>query len=115
MIHLLFLIVVWPYALFLFFLGYVTVMEAKEKDRLKDAHWIFKVAAWITVMIGGFIDISFNLIPGSILFWEWPEYRNITFTHRCAKWMKDEGRRGKMARSICKNLGVFQVEHCKPR
>lgn len=105
----------WSYALFLFFLAYVTVMQAKESGRLDDANWLFRLAAGITIVVGGIIDIGFNVVLGTILFLELPELHNITFTHRCAKWMTNSGWRGSIARAICKNLSVFDVDHCKPR
>lgn len=115
MFYLLITPLVWLFALFVFFLAYITVIRTEESGVLREASLVFRLGCWCVKVLGGIIDITFNLVVGTLLFLEWPELRNITFTHRCAKWMFDEGLRGKIARFFCTNLSVFDRGHCKPR
>lgn len=114
-LHTVVAIVLWSFALFVFFLAYTTVLRAEENGAIKDANWLFWVAAKMVKVLGGVIDITFNIFLGTLLFLELPKLSTITFTHRCAAWMTQPGVRGDIARGICKQLGVFDKEHCKPK
>lgn len=58
-----------------------------------------------------FVDVAFNLIPASLIFFELPT--TFTLTQRCTKHLKDTDFRGVLSRYLCNNLlNIFQKDHC---
>ena len=62
--------------------------------------------------IGALVDIAYNLVWATLLFWQWP--REVFFTQRVSKNKLLNGYRGKLASFICTNLlNRFLPNHCK--
>ena len=54
------------------------------------------------LFIGALVDISYNLLWATILFWQWPH--EAFFTQRVSKNKLLNGYRGKLASFICTHL-----------
>jgi hypothetical protein len=102
----------WAYALFVFFLAYITIVNAYDRKDLKRERRLGVGLAYATLGIGYVLDVGFNVFIGTLLFLELPERANITLTRRCRKWREDAGYRGAIARWVCSELNVYQQDHC---
>lgn len=96
---------------------YLAVMNLKmERDRLKLEGKDFtieqKIFGYPMLLIGLCMDVVMNFFVGTILFLEIP--KEMLLTTRCQRHMKDDTKRGKMARWICKHfLDPFEIGgHC---
>lgn len=103
--NLLLLFVAWAYALLGGFLIYSSVHRAW--NTLKP---VVKVIL-APFMVFWFVDVAWNLIPGSLIFLERP--RQLTFTKHCEEHLKDTDWRGTIARAVCNHLlNPFDLNHC---
>lgn len=110
---LLLVILLYIWALYVFFLAYVTIMVAKRNDRLARAPLIVRFAAYATLAVGASLDVVFNFTLGSLVFLQLPSLRRPTFSQRCADLRIDSGWRGRAARWVCDGwLNLFADEHC---
>jgi hypothetical protein len=101
------------FALYVFFLAYVTLWQAKRNGKLAMTPLPVRIMAWTILVIAVVLDVAFNVIVGSLLFLELPELRRLLFTARCKKWMDRSGWRGDIARWVCDGwLNPFQDGHC---
>lgn len=105
-------IALWAYALFVFFLAYIPIKAAFDRGTLKRERTLGCGAAYLTLGIGGVLDVGFNVLAGSLIFRELPRREFLTFTKRCRKWQADPGYRGRFARAVCRELNVFEEHHC---
>lgn len=88
----------WAYVLLVGFFFYASVIQAWPKLKIG-----IKVLVAPTVALVGLIDVAFDLVIGSIIFLELPNFkRNYTFSQRCCVHFHDADWRGKVA-------GVFSV------
>jgi hypothetical protein len=75
--------------------------------------WLVRGHIYAIVYFMLLLDIGFNVVIGSIVFWEWPEIRRLTFTARCKKWMGTGGKRGATADYVCESwLNPGEPGHC---
>jgi hypothetical protein len=101
------------YALFVFYLAYVALWEAKRNGKLAAAPLVVRAVAWSILIIAVTLDVLFNVTVGSVLFLEAPELRRLLFTARCKKHMDAPTWRGRLARWFCEGwLNPFQAGHC---
>ena len=106
-------VLAFTYALFLFYLAYCTLWQAKKSGKWEKLPWPVRAMAWGILGPGVVLDGLFNVTIGSVAFWEWPELNRLMFTARCSKWMRDQGWRGRLARWVCDGwLNPFQENHC---
>lgn len=81
-------------------LFYLAVMNL---DRRKDElTWKQKIFTYPILWVGLLLDVSFNLIEGTVMFMELP--RETLFTPRCARHIHDPGWRGSVVRFWCHNF-----------
>jgi len=108
--------VVFAYLLFVFYLAYVALWAAKQNGKLAAAPLAVRVVAWSILGLALVLDVAFNVIVGSAIFMEPPEFwppKKLTFTARCAKWRSRDGYRARFARWVCEGwLNPFQEHHC---
>lgn len=103
----------WAFALWVFYLAYVTLWVAKHNGKLDSTPRIVKALCFFTLGIGIVLDVGFNIVVASVIFMEPPTLAWLTFTARCAKWRQDQGYRGRLARWVCDGwLNPFQEHHC---
>ena len=98
------------YAYLLFYVTsiyYLAVMKlndyknTQEKRGLKVSTTI-KFVAYPILIPGLIIDTVFNVVLGTIIFWEPP--KEALFTARCDRWLSDSGWRGRRARWWCSEM-----------
>ncbi len=84
-----------------------TMSLRRERDNLSP----FAKAMAYQLLPGFYLhDVLFNLTVGTIFFRELP--REMLFTARCDRWLKDESWRGEEARWWCTNyLDPFDQNH----
>jgi len=105
--------VLWAYFLFVFFLAYLTILVAEKNGRLAKAPVLVRIVCKATKLIAGVLDGAFNIVVGSLIFWELPERKRLLFTSRCEKWMKSDTWRGDVARWFCSSwMNMFEDNHC---
>lgn len=65
-------------------------------------------------LIGLVADALFNIVIGTVLFLELPEFDRILFTARISKWANKSGYRKPLARWFCLQLDKFdwRGKHC---
>jgi hypothetical protein len=101
------------YVLYVLYLAYCTLRLAQRNGKLAAAPYIVQAVAWTVLLVALVLDVIFNVLIGSILFWEWPDIRRLTFTARCQKHLEASGRRGALARWVCDGwLNPFDAGHC---
>ena len=93
-------LVFWTWYFGVLFAAYAAFHRARLAGTLRPAHWV--VAA--PVLLQGYpIDLAWNVLVGSVLYWERPWYETWrvwewTFTGRCIHHVRDGGWRGAQAR-----------------
>jgi hypothetical protein len=97
----------WMYLLFLGFLIYAAVMQAWS--RLKIGLKV--LLAPVLLAVGG-LDVAFNLVVGTVLFWERP--KQFTFSHRCCQHLNDPTWRGHVAGAFSVPLNAIFPNHIHP-
>jgi hypothetical protein len=102
--------------IYLFFLTtwifYLAIMNLKRNR--SEITFVAKLFAYPTVVVGWLWDCVFNIVVGTILFLELP--RELLFSERCERHLKDDSWRGREARFWCRNLlDPFDPSgiHCK--
>ena len=102
------------WALFVFYLAYCAIWQAKKNGKLAAAPWPAKAALWSILIVAVVLDFVFNVTVGSLAFLEPPEvFKRPLFTARCKKWMESPTWRGRLARWVCEGwLNPFQANHC---
>lgn len=101
------------YLLFIFYLAYCAIWEARRLGRLAAAPLAVKAIVYSILAVGVVLDAAFNVTVGSALFLEPPNLRRPLFTARCKAHLEDEGWRGRIARFVCDGwLNPFQPGHC---
>lgn len=94
------------YLLFLGFLMYAAV--AQSWTRLKIG---IKILLAPALLFFGAIDVAYNILVGSILFWEFPPC--WTFSQRCSIHLYDKGIRGKIAGAFSVPLNAVLKDHIR--
>lgn len=87
--------------------NYLAVMMLKdERDELREQGKDFsieqKIWGYPVLLFMVVVDVTFNMIPGTILYLEIP--RELLFTSRCQRHMNEVGYRGDFARWCCKHF-----------
>lgn len=74
--------------------------------------WFVKLTSAPFYLLGVLIDVFFQIVPATIIFFDTP--RELLFTQRLERYKKDNNWRTKVAVFICKNfLDPFQAGgHC---
>ncbi len=104
----------WTVALYVFFLAYVTLMVARGNGKLAAAPPPVRVVAYGILLVAWVLDVAFNVVIGSLIFIELPDWRRPTFTNRCSKHMDEQGWRGEIARWVCRGwLNPMDDGHCR--
>lgn len=99
------------YGLFLYYLAYVTLIQAKKVGTFDQLRPYVKVICWSILITAGVLDFLFNVIIGSVLFLDIP--RELMFTSRCERHMSKQDWRGSLARWFCRSwLNPFTANHC---
>jgi len=105
-------VVLSTFALYLLFIG---VMYFKRKRIAENGHlkwWEWSVVIPMLV-IGYPIDIVYNIIIGTVLFKELPQFNALTFSARIKMHEDDTDWRGVFARWVCKRyLRPYDPTHC---
>jgi hypothetical protein len=100
-------------SLFALYLSYCTLRVANDNGKLRAAPTIVQLVCGVIFIVALALDVIFNVTVGTIVFFELPEIRRLTFTMRCKKWMTDDGWRGRFARWVCDGwLNPFEAGHC---
>lgn len=106
MILTLYLIMGLSYGLIIGFLSYCAV---RPVWRLLP--WYAKaILAPLAVFI--VVDVVFNWTLAWLIFWQLPKGKKWTLTERCVALKTDTSWRGILAGNLCKNLNIFQPNHC---
>lgn len=79
---------------------YLAVMSLKRARG--ELHGPIKVIGYAIAFIGVVIDVIYNVIIGSIIFFEIP--KELLFTARCDRHIPQKTWRGSLARWICKYM-----------
>lgn len=102
------------YATWAFYLLYTALLRAKRDGKLNT---VSKLFGYPLVAIGAVLDVSLNILIGTALFCEWPNYKRLFLTARMSRLIReDAGWRGDVAAWICSNLlDAFDPsgKHCK--
>jgi hypothetical protein len=101
------------FLLFTLYLSYCTLRVAYDNGKLAAAPKIVQAGCWGIFIIALVLDVIFNVTVGTVVFFELPEIRRLTFTMRCKKWMTNDSWRGRIARWVCDGwLNPFEAGHC---
>lgn len=102
----------WLWLFYAFFLAYTAIYRAKKQGRFTEIGWLAKGLGYSYIVVGGLLDIAFNVTLGTLVFAEAPT--TWTVTQRCKKHINDSGFRGRFARYVCaRMLDPFQEGgHC---
>lgn len=100
------------YLLWVFFLAVMALKRAKDEGKIYRGHDAYYLAISV-LWIGFVLDFLVNVFFASIIFLEPPF--ELTVTERVARWKKEGGYRGDLARWMCaKILDPFQIGgHCR--
>lgn len=96
-----------PYVLWLFYLAGINLVQ--NKDKISDFTHVIGLPL---VIIGGLMDVVFNITYGSLLFLDIP--REWPFTERLERHLGKDTWRGKIARWFCYHLldPFDESQHC---
>lgn len=102
------------YATWAFYLLYTALLRVKRAGQMSLVSQLF---GYPLVAIGAVLDVSLNILIGTALFCEWPNYKRLFLTARMSRLIReDDGWRGDVAAWICSNLlDAFDPsgKHCK--
>ena len=98
------------YLTFVYFCAVMKLRSARESGYLKDAPFIVKAFAWITLIVGLLLDSLLNVLL-SVILMEPP--REFLTTFRMIR-LKKEGNdwQKSVARWMCKQLDNLDEHHC---
>jgi len=96
----------WTYVLFIGFFFYAAALQAW--NRLKIG---IKILVAPALCVFGVIDIAFNVVVGSIIFWELPFVHGLTFSQRCSYHLTTPGYKGKVAGAFSVPLNAVLPGH----
>jgi hypothetical protein len=72
--------------LYALYLSYCTAVKFKADGRLATMPTAVRGHIYAIVYFALLLDIAFNVVIGSIVYVELPEFKRLTFTARCQKW-----------------------------
>ena len=107
--------------LYVLYLAYCTLRQMSRSGRLAQLPLVVRAHCTAILAVAVGVDIAFNVVFGSILFLELPEFRRLTFTARCQKWLPyfpewNSGLtrwRGAVAHWVCESwLNPAEPGHC---
>jgi len=107
MLKLAFDVFLWMYILFLGFTMYASIIQAWHKLKIG-----IKVLLAPVLLVFGGIDVIFNLVIGSLLFWERP--KKFTFSERLCFHLTDADWRGRIAGAFSVPLNAIYPDHIHP-
>lgn len=95
------------------FLAYVALHAAQRNGKLAATPIYVRTLSYVIVGIMMVFDVVFNVILGSLIFFELPSTKALTFTARCELHLDDTNFRGSIARWVCNGwLNPFESGHC---
>lgn len=99
--------------MFALYLSYCTLRVAYDNGKLRAAPKLVQGVCWSIFIFALALDVLLNVTLGTLLFFERPELRRLTFTMRCKKHMNALNWRGRIARWVCDGwLNPFEAGHC---
>lgn len=81
---------------------YLAVMHLKTARNSGKLTTAAKVMGYPWLVVGYVIDVLFNAVIGSVIFFELP--RELLFTSRVSRLNDSDGWRGRLARWVCTQL-----------
>lgn len=96
---------------FVLFCAVIKLRDIRDKDMLYNSPWIFRMFAYLTLLIGFICDTLLNMLLTPILL-ELPQ--ELLTTNRMIR-LKREGNgwQKSVAKWMCNQLARIDVNHCK--
>lgn len=91
-------------ALFILYVFSMNVQRVYEQRRMTTWHWLF-AGAWVVFAI--LLDVVLNYTLLAVLTLDFPKSGEYTFSQRLERLVRQDGLRGKVARSIAFVLDPF--------
>jgi MFS family permease len=90
--------------LFILYVFSMNVQRVYEQQRMTGWHWFF-AGGWVVVAI--VLDVILNFTILALLTLDFPKRKELTFSQRLERLVKDTGWRGKAARATAFILNPF--------
>lgn len=91
-------------AFYFLWMLYLAVMSLRRARRAGDLTPVAFALGVPLLLIGGALDILLNYTVVSLLFLEWPPFREWTISARLTRYVHAAGWRGRVARWVCQHL-----------
>src|SRR3972149_4711587 len=110
-------IVYWVAATFFFWFLFATVMRLRDKRaKFKKKSWQYRAitaAGYLLLVVSYPYDVLYNLIYGTLMFWQLPRRWEWTFTARLQRCVHLATWRGQLARFLCRYfVEPWDADHC---
>lgn len=96
------------------YLMYCAINASRKSGKFALTPWPVRAMSYALLLVAATADALFNVTIGTVLFLEWPSWRRIMFTKRCAAHLDADTWRGRIARWVCESwLNPFESDHCR--
>jgi len=95
-----------------FFIVTANIIKRYKEGELSTS---MKIIGWPVVIAFFLCDMAYNITYGTILFWQWPNYKRLTLTARLTYILRTapDSWRGKIAMFMCKYMiEPWDAGHC---